>query len=107
MTVNNYEPTEITFKASEARYPYIESKQIHNTQELKDAAQRIFTIKVIPNRELDSLILSYGADLEVISPEWYRNHIKKKIIEANEVYSGRQQDYTPESYLCNVKSNKL
>lgn len=107
VTVKDYEPTEITFKASEARYPYIESKQIHNTQELKDAAQRIFTIKVIPNRELDSLILSYGADLEVISPEWYRNHIKKKILEANEVYSGRQQDYTPESYLCNVKSNKL
>jgi len=107
VTVKDFEPTEITFRASEARYPYIESKQIHRTQKLKDAAQRIFTINVIPNRELDSLILSYGADLEVLTPDWYRDHIKKKILEANTIYFGEQQDCTPEAYLCNVKSSKL
>lgn len=95
VTVNNYEPSEITLRASEGRYPYIESKPLHASQELKDVKQRIFTIRVIPNRELDSLILSFGGDLEVISPGWYRDRIKQKVAEVNRVYFGEQDDCTP------------
>ena len=94
VTVNDDDPTEITLRASEARYPYIESKPIHASQKLKDASERIFSIKVIPNRELDSLILSFGRDLEVIFPDWYRNHIKQIVADTNSLYFGEQNDCT-------------
>lgn len=95
VTVKDYEPTLVTLKASEVRYPYIESKPIHGSQLVVDASKGIFTIKVIPNKELDSLILSFGSDLEVVSPGWYRDHIKQRIAEVNYVYFGGQDDCTP------------
>ena len=95
VTVKDFEPSEITFRASEARYPYIESKPIHRSQQLKSAADRIFTIKVIPNKELDSLILSFGGDLEVVSPSWYRDRIKQKVADANRLYFGEQDNCIP------------
>ena len=107
VTVKDYEPSVITLKASEARYPYIESKPIHGSQRLTDAVERIFTIKVIPNKELDSLILSFGCDLEVVSPEWYRERIKKKIAEVNDIYFGRQNNCTPDVHLCNVEESQV
>ena len=107
VTVKDFEPSEITFRASEARYPYIESKPIHSSQQLKSAADRIFTIKVIPNKELDSLILSFGGDLEVVSPDWYRDRIKQKVADANRLYFGEQDNCTPSPDLCNVKASKV
>lgn len=95
VTVKDYEPSLITLKASEARYPYIESKPIHRSQQLVDASKGLFTIKVIPNKELDSLILSFGGDLEVVSPDWYRDRVKQKIADANSLYFGGRDDCTP------------
>lgn len=95
VTVKDFEPSVITLRSSENRYPYIESKPIHSSQQLVDAAERIFTIRVIPNRELDALLLSFGNDLEVISPSWYRDRIKQKIADANSLYSGGRDDCTP------------
>lgn len=103
VTVKGEEPVEILLRASEARFPYIESKPFHGSQTLKDAAGRLFSITVKPNKELDALILSYGSDLEVLSPEWYRERIKEKVAKANDIYSGRQQDCTPGVYLCTEK----
>lgn len=95
VTVKGCETSVITLRASEARYPYIESKPLHASQMLKDARERIFTINVIPNRELDSLILSFGDDLEVISPDWYRDHIKQKVADVNKLYFGVQNNCIP------------
>ena len=36
-------------------------------------------IEVIPNNELDALILSFGNNVEVLSPADYRDHIKEII----------------------------
>ena len=107
VTVKEQEPTTITFRASDARYPYIESKPIHSSQQLVDASRGVFTINVIPNRELDSLILSYVCDLEVVSPDWYRDRIKQKIADANSLYFGRQDDCTPGIDLCSVNPSKV
>lgn len=107
VTVKDFEPSVITLRSSENRYPYIESKPIHSSQQLVDAAERIFTIRVIPNRELDALLLSFGNDLEVISPSWYRDRIKQKIADANSLYSGGRDDCTPGAHLCSVKLSKV
>lgn len=106
VTVMPSEPEEITFKASETRYPYIESKPIHSSQMLKDAKSRTFTIKVIPNKELDALVLSFGSDLEVVSPSWYRDHIFSKVQETFEKYTGVQEDCTLGTDICREQENK-
>lgn len=103
VTVKDSEPVEILFRASDKRFPYIESKPIHPSQELKDNEAGVFSIRVKPNKELDSLFLSFGSDIEVLSPEWYRDRIKETLAKANEIYSGGQQDCTPGAYLCTEK----
>ena len=59
----------IRLKFSEHRFPYIETKPIHNSQRTIDHRNRIIEIEVIPNKELISEILSYGIDVEVLSPQ--------------------------------------
>lgn len=100
VTVNEGSPIPITLRASEKRYPYIESKPIHHSQQLINSAERIFTINVIPNKELDSLILSFGKDLEVLEPDWYRNSIRDYISDSNKLYNGGQDNCTPSVDFC-------
>lgn len=106
VTLNHGDPVVITLRASESRYPYIDSKPIHSSQRLIDADSRTFTIRVIPNKELDALILSFGADLEVIKPIWYRDKIKHKIEDAQKKYDGGQDNCTPSADICNEKQVK-
>lgn len=65
----------IRLKFSEHRFPYIETKPIHNSQRTIDHRNRIIEIEVIPNKELISEILSYGIDVEVLSPQHLRGQI--------------------------------
>lgn len=72
----------IKIKISESLVPYITTKPIHPSQAYKfeDNMHRI-VIKVIPNYELESLLLSFGESLQVIEPtsflEKMRNRIEK------------------------------
>lgn len=100
VTVKGDTPTEVILRASQERYPYIESKPLHPSQRIVDAAEGLLSICVKPNRELDALILSFGGELEVVSPDWYRDRIKQIVTKMSEVYSGGQQDCTPTAYLC-------
>ena len=76
------EPENIIIKFSTERLPYILTKPIHSSQRQIESKKDCIEIFVIPTRELDSLILSYGADAKVISPKWYREKIMK-IVEKN------------------------
>ena len=40
-----------------------------------DKNNRIVSVDVIPNKELESLILSFGNDVEILEPERLRNKI--------------------------------
>ena len=69
----------VILKFTKERYDYIKTKTIHLSQkEVKDKAFTI-CINVIPNRELESLILYFGADVEVLEPESLRTVIKNRI----------------------------
>ena len=46
------------------------------SQKIIDHANRIIEISVIPNKELLTTILTYGNDIEVLSPEHIRNEIR-------------------------------
>lgn len=83
ITVPNTEVVKVKLKISEKRYPYIESKPIHSSQtELKSErteGYRVISIKVKPNRELETLISSYSDDIEVLEPEFLREKFRNKI----------------------------
>ena len=87
VTVRNAPVEHIVFKATKNRFPYIESKPIHPTQETINAEEGTFSIDVIPNLELDALVLSFTGDLEVISPEDYRERISSIIKSSFEKYN--------------------
>ena len=66
----------VKLQFSKNRFPYVETKPIHGSQKIIDHANRIIEISVIPNKELLTTILTYGNDIEVLSPEHIRNEIR-------------------------------
>lgn len=93
---NNAEKEHIVLKATKQRFPYIVSKPIHDSQKVTHAEDYELSLDVIPNNELDQQILSFGSDLEVISPDWYRERIGNIVKEMVEKYFPTQIDCTAE-----------
>lgn len=78
------------------RYPYITSKPIHQSQKIVDADKRIISIDVRPNKELESLILSFGPQVKILSPDSFLSQIREKIKENFKKYFPMQLDCTDE-----------
>lgn len=72
------------------RYPYIKTKPLHCTQKhLKEKDTEDFIcleIKVKPNRELITLILSFGPDIVVVNPIKLRENILNAVKEMYDSY---------------------
>jgi predicted DNA-binding transcriptional regulator YafY len=100
VTVRPSTPEDIFLQVSEDRFMYVVSKPLHQTQKIIDENNRIIRIKVIPNRELDQQILSYGADMEVLTPDSYRYHVQKIIEENYKKYFPMQDDCIDNVELC-------
>lgn len=77
----------IRLRFSDNRFPYVLSKPIHHSQVNVEGELNTIEIKVRPTRELNQIIFSFIPDVEVLSPEWYRNEIEEKIKENLEKYS--------------------
>ena len=84
----------IILRFSEARFPYVTSKPIHKTQKTLSEDEHTVSIEVKPTRELEQQILSFGSDVEVLSPEALRNQIGEKIAEMMNKYFPVQNDST-------------
>jgi predicted DNA-binding transcriptional regulator YafY len=71
----------IVLRLSNYLFPYIETKPIHGSQKLKvkGTTHTIITLDLIPNYELEAVILSYGEGMEVVEPEYLRNKIKERL----------------------------
>ncbi|WP_033960401.1 helix-turn-helix transcriptional regulator [Psychroserpens jangbogonensis] len=78
----------VKLKFSEQRLNYVLTKPLHQTQKLDKESEFGLTIRieVIPNRELYQLILSFGDDVEVVSPQEVRTEINDKIKKMKEIY---------------------
>ncbi|WP_221391600.1 YafY family protein [Dyadobacter sp. NIV53] len=60
--------------------PYILSKPLHESQKLVSHDEElIISIEVIPNYELESMILSFGDRVRVLAPEGFRNVIAERL----------------------------
>lgn len=66
---------ELLFSSSQAYY--IKTQPIHHSQQVvsESEAGLLISLEVIEGYELDSIILSYGKDVEVVSPPSLRLHI--------------------------------
>ena len=99
-------PTEkkipIRLKFSEHRFPYVLTKALHQSQRIVDLDNRVIEISIIPNNELEAVILSFGKDVEVLSPPEYRTRIQGIIRESLENYNPVQIDCTGSTYLCDI-----
>lgn len=84
----------IRLQFSEHRFPYVTTKAIHPSQRIVDNDNRIVEISVIPNNELEALILSYGKDVEVLAPESFRTRIQNVIRDSYSKYFPVQIDCT-------------
>ncbi len=73
----------------EEQAAYIRTKPLHQTQkEIKKTELGFETsISVIPNYELEKLILSFGERIKVLSPQSLKDKITKRIREANAIYT--------------------
>ena len=67
---------------------YMENKSIHETQKHKwiDEFTLELKIKVMPNYELERLILSYGESVKVIEPQYLQDKIKERLLKGLENY---------------------
>lgn len=86
--VTNFEDRaeeKILLKFSESRYPYIVSKPIHHSQKKNDERHEI-ELKLKTNRELISMLLSFGKDVRVLQPESLKNELKGILMEMNKNY---------------------
>lgn len=82
----------IILRFDKERFPYIVNKPMHHTQKVIDKEAYTVSIVVRPNKELESSIFSYGPQVEVLSPDWFRAQISKKIAENYKKYFSMQDD---------------
>lgn len=77
---------QVVLRFAKERFPYVVSKPIHHSQQVVNADDGILSIDVRVNRELEQNIFSFGQQVEVLSPEWFRNQIKEKYKELANIY---------------------
>ncbi len=95
VTLNNEEVVQnIVLKVSNALFPYIQTKPIHGSQKVKEqgASHMLITLDLIPNYELETMILSYGEGMELLQPKSLRDKIKKRVELLNKNYKNKNAD---------------
>lgn len=80
---------EIIIWVSSALYPYIKTKPLHGSQKYKEAVEdgHLISLKLIPNYEFISIILSHGQGIKVLSPKYLVHDIQLKISEMDKLYN--------------------
>ena len=83
----NGELQEIILNFSPDVAPYVITKPLHPSQKHRDGFYGLeVRIKVVPNFELERLILSFGEQVRVISPQIFKDRISQRIISAKQNY---------------------
>lgn len=91
---NNRVVEKILLKISNELLPYVTTKPIHGSQKLKEKgiSYSLISLDLIPNYELESLILSYGEGMELLYPQALRDRIRKRVELINLNYKSNSAD---------------
>ena len=106
VTVRKAKPEPIKLRFSPSRLQYVLTKPLHHSQKCSNAENGIVTLDLIPNREFEALLLSYGPDVEVLEPESLRKQVREKIEQSYKKYNSVQTGCTTSPYLCTVETKK-
>lgn len=81
VTVSGDDKVNIVFKVYGSRRHYITTKKVHKSQTTLEMNDQygLFSISVIPNRELYSHFLGFSGDLEVVKPKIIRENMKDHV----------------------------
>lgn len=81
VTLNDGLPEFIKLKIAKKLWPYIETKPLHGSQKINQIDNHYVhvTLEVIPNFELEKLILSFGEEMVVQSPKHFQLAIKSRL----------------------------
>lgn len=78
---------EVVLKFTPEVAPYVITKPIHPSQKHKNVPNGLeVKINVIPNFELEKLILSFGEQVQVVSPQDFRGRISHRLDSASDLY---------------------
>jgi predicted DNA-binding transcriptional regulator YafY len=89
VTVHPEQPMErVVFRAIPEQAFYIHNKPVHLSQRILRTTEEgtVFAIDVIPNYELESLLLSFGERIEVLEPQSLRTRLLDRFREATRHY---------------------
>jgi hypothetical protein len=70
---------------------YVKRRRIHATQKLIDQADGSLVVEMTPDGtdQLDSFVLEYRDNVEVLEPAWFREEIKRQIVRIGAIYGLR------------------
>lgn len=79
---------EVVLLFDASRIDYVTSKPLHQSQrpDRSDDSGQTVIIKVIPNKELIQLILSFGKDVQVLGPESVKEDLKEHFDKTKDYY---------------------
>ena len=85
---NDGQVEKVLLKIDIQTWPYLKTKPIHGSQKVKEQTNEfvIIELQLIPNFELESLILSHGEKIEILLPNSLRENIIKRIQKLNKKY---------------------
>ena len=89
VTVPEGKPEDIVIKVAKKRYNYIKTKPLHMSQRVVEESDdyAVISINVKLNNELEAHLLSFGSDVEVLTPTSFRARISEKIKIMNHKYN--------------------
>jgi predicted DNA-binding transcriptional regulator YafY len=86
------QPEEIVLLVSKTMANYLKSMPLHKSQSYKEHGGQgdiLVSLQLIPTYELIALILSYGENMELISPKWLRSAVEKELERSINKYRGK------------------
>jgi len=83
------ESVELILKVDINLWPYIKTKPLHGSQKVKEVNDEfvLLSLQLIPNYELESKLLQFGEQLEVVSPDAFREKMAIRIQKMNQKYN--------------------
>ena len=82
------QPTPVRLRFRASRGQYVRTKPLHPSQQVtsETTASLEITLHLIPTQELETLLLSFGDDVEVLTPVSLREQIEKRLRAATSLY---------------------
>jgi predicted DNA-binding transcriptional regulator YafY len=71
----------VTLAVSKGQAKYFKKTPLHHSQQVAKENEKevIFSYFLVPNRELQRLILGYGTQVKVLTPKWFAKQVAKEI----------------------------